>query len=186
VKIDLKGYAERHPELAARVDLGGAKKAGLPPQAEEGRYGVQGGALPIESKPAGLTGWIVRAMPCPAYTGRGKTRQPDPTKPPVLKLVGYYTTGSNPNWSRKKEYEAWKDHVRERTLSVPRATAACPVRLDVWCYFGSGVHADPENVRKGIVDALFPDGDKWVYGYHHSPLYSDAPHVLIHMSGGER
>jgi hypothetical protein len=146
------------------------------------RYGVQGGGTTIEPMPAGTTGWIIRGMPCQVFKGKGNARRPDPTKPPVLKLVGYYTKGSTPNWSRLKEYEAWKDHVRSKTLSVPTASADTPVRLDVWCYFGSGVHADPENVRKGIVDALFPGGDKWVYGYHHHPLYSDAPHVLIHMS----
>ncbi|KQR22903.1 hypothetical protein [Deinococcus sp. Leaf326] len=136
------------------------------------------------SRPRGLGAFTIRALPCPAYTGKGKTRQVDPTKPPVLKLVGYYTTGKTPNWSRLKEYQGWKDHVRAAAPPVPQATDAAPVRVDVWCYFASGTHADPENVRKGIVDALFPGGDKYVYGYHHHPLYSDAPHVLVEVSGG--
>lgn len=136
------------------------------------------------ARPAGLGGFIVRALPCPAYTGKGKTRREDPTKPPIPKLVGYYTTGKEPNWSRLKEYQAWKDHVRDAAFPMPKATATKPVRVDVWCYFSNGTHADPENVRKGIVDALFPGGDKYVYGYHHHPLYSDEPHVLVEVSGG--
>ena len=154
------------------------------PAAALKRHSVQTGPTDT-SRPASLTAFLVRAMPCPQYTGKGKSRHVNPLKPPVLKLVGYYTTGKEPNWSRLQEYQDWKDHVRRAaTLGVPRATAAAPVRLDVWCHFVSGTHADPENVRKGIVDALFPGGDKYVYGYHHHPLYSDAPHVLVEISGG--
>lgn len=153
------------------------------PQKLRGQHGVQSGPTDT-SRLAGLGAFLVRAMPCPQYTGKGKGRCVNPLKPPVLKLVGYYTTGKEPNWSRLQEYQDWKDHVRRVSPGVPRATASAPVRVDVWCYFASGTHADPENVRKGIVDALFPGGDKYVYGYHHHPLYSDAPHALVEVSGG--
>lgn len=145
------------------------------------RFGVQGGGSDTSRLP-GLTGFVIRAMPTPVYKGKGKARRIDPTKPPRLKLVGYYTKGSTPNWSRLKEYEAWKDHVRKFAPPLPEPSAARPVRVDVWCYFESGTHCDPENCRKGIVDALFPGGDKWVFGYHHYPRYSDAPHVLVEIS----
>lgn len=134
--------------------------------AVKARYGVQGGPTETD-RPNGLGAFIIRAMPTEKR----------------LKIVGYYTQGKQPNWTRMKEYHAWKDHVRKAAaLGVPECGASRPVRLDVWCYFGSGVHPDPENVRKGIVDALFPNGDKWVFGYHHHPLYSDAPHVLVEIS----
>ena len=119
--------------------------------------------------------FTIPAMPCDRRTRdktTGKQRR-DTTKPPKLKLVGYYTKGARPNWTRLNEYHTWKDHVREHAplgdALTPRPDQ--PVRVDVRCYFADGVHNDPENVRKGIVDALFPDGDKWVYGYHHHPLY---------------
>lgn len=148
-----------------------------------GRYGIQGG--PTETaRPAGLGAWTIRALPFPCYTGKGKARRVNPDKPPALKIVGYYTKGKTPNWTRLKEYNAWKDHVREHAPPIPQAGPEHPVRVDVWCYFASGTHPDPENVRKGIVDALFPNGDRWVFGYHHHPLYSDAPHVLVEVSGG--
>lgn len=135
-----------------------------------GRFGVQAGPTDTE-RPDGLGGWVIPAMPV-----NGK-----------LKIVGYYTQGKQPNWTRMKEYHDWKDHVRKHTaLEIPAATAERPIRIDVWCYFDSKVHPDPENVRKGIVDALFKHragGDKYVFGYHHHPLYSDAPHVLVEISG---
>lgn len=121
--------------------------------------------------------YIIPAMLCDRTTG-GK---PDKTKPQRPKLVGYYTKGKTPNWRRLTEYHAWKDHVREYVRdTLPEPTKEQPVRLDVWCYFENGTHNDPENVRKGIVDALFPKGDKHVYGYHHFPQYDAAdPRVYV-------
>lgn len=149
------------------------------------RYGINGGGTDPRRPRGGLTGFIVRAYPFPCYTGTGKARRAVPGKYRP-KIVGYYTQGKTPNWTRMKEYQTWKDHVRDCGPPMPKASRAHPVRVDVWCYFSSEVHPDPENVRKGVVDALFPDGDKYVYGYHHHPLYSDAPHVLIEVSGGKR
>lgn len=138
-----------------------------PEQKQKFRFGVHSGPTDTE-RPGGLCGWTIPAMPAGDK----------------LKIIGYYTQGKHPNWTRMKEYHAWKDHVRKCTaLNIPAATAERPIRIDVWCYFGSKAHPDPENVRKGIVDALFPGGDKHVYGYHHHPLYSDAPHVLVEISG---
>lgn len=157
----------------------------LPTSRPKGRYGLKGGGTDTcRPENVGLTGFIVRALPFPCYTGKGKARRAVPGKT-TLKIVGYYAQGKTPNWTRMKEYQVWKDHVREGAPDMPKATAARPVRVDVWCYFGSGVHPDPGNVHKGVVDALFPGGDKYVYGYHHHPLYSDAPHVLVEVSGGK-
>lgn len=129
--------------------------------------------------------YLIPPLACATYTGKGKGRTKVPGKT-ALKLVGYYTKGKQPNWSRLNEYHAWKDHVRAHVRDqLPVPCREKPVRVDVWCYFGSGTHSDPENVRKGIVDALFPDGDKHVYGYHHHPLYDPAdPRVVVEIAQG--
>ena len=113
----------------------------------------------------------------------GQTRKV-PGPPTIPKLVGYYTNGKTPNFDRAREYSDWKDHVAKcAPASLPVATRERPVRLDVWCYFPGGTHGDPENVRKGIVDALFKHragGDKYVYGYHHYPQYDrEQPRVEV-------
>ncbi|MFB9995138.1 RusA family crossover junction endodeoxyribonuclease [Deinococcus oregonensis] len=101
-------------------------------------------------------------------------------------MGGTPTKGKTPNWTRLNEYNAWKDYVRESVSGpLPAPTQAAPVRVDVWCYFQNGTHNDPENVRKGIVDALFPAGDKYVYGYHHFPQYdAKNPRVELSISQG--
>lgn len=125
---------------------------------------------------------IIPPLACACYSGKGKARHKNGKTTP--KLVGYYTKGARPNYSRMNEYHDWKDHVRKSVAAeLPSATKEQPVRLDVYCYFPSGTHADPENVRKGIVDALFPGGDKYVYGYHHHPLYDAVnPRVEIEVT----
>jgi len=121
-------------------------------------------------------------LDCPCYSGKGKARHK--TGKTTRKLVGYYTKGARPNYARMNEYHDWKDHVRASVPGeLPSATKEQPVRLDVYCYFASGTHADPENVRKGIVDALFPGGDKFVFGYHHFPQYDPQnPRVEVEVS----
>lgn len=126
--------------------------------------------------------YLIPPLTCASYTGKGKARKKTGQTTP--KLVGYYTKGARPNWTRMTEYHDWKDHVRTHVRDqLPQPTKDCPVRVDVTCYFPNGTHADPENVRKGIVDALFPGGDKHVYGYHHFPQYDPAdPRVLVEIT----
>ena len=127
-----------------------------------------------------MTRFIIPALPC-ARTTAGKI---DRTKPLRPKLVGYYTKGARPNWTRANEYHAWKDHVREHApAGLPQPAQGQPVRVDIWCWFADGTHNDPENVRKGVVDALYPKGDKFVFGYHHFPQYDPQnPRVEVEVS----
>ena len=127
-----------------------------------------------------MTRFTIPALLCWRTTA-GKIDRAKPQRP---KLVGYYTKGARPNWTRMNEYHAWKDHVRATiTAPMPTPSEAAPVRVDVYCYFADRTHNDPENVRKGIVDALFPSGDKYVYGYHHHPLYDPQnPRVEVVIS----
>lgn len=108
-----------------------------------------------------------------------------------LKLIGYYTQGSTPNFHRLGEYMAWKDHVREHAPKELSGLIASHelgntddgrVELNLDCYFVNGTHNDPENVRKSVVDALFPK-DKWVYGFHSHPRYDrDNPRLEVTLT----
>jgi Holliday junction resolvase RusA-like endonuclease len=53
--------------------------------------------------------------------------------------------------------------------------------VDTFAFFKGNRHPDPENVRKGIVDAMCYGGDdKFVGGYHIPPFYDDDnPHVEV-------
>lgn len=95
-----------------------------------------------------MTRFTIPPLDCACYSGKGKARHK--TGKTTRKLVGYYTKGARPNYARMNEYHDWKDHVRANVPGeLPSATKEQPVRLDVYCYFASGTHADPENVRKG-------------------------------------
>ncbi len=116
------------------------------------------------------------------------------------KAVGYYTHGARPNWKRANEYTAYKVYVQVQAiyagLTLPLfADKDTPKRIDVTCYFKNGVHSDPENVRAGIVDALFYDkkrkvkgkGDKFAWGTHYPPRYDKSnPRVEVTVFEGEQ
>lgn len=132
------------------------------------------------SPPSQTTTFVIPALKTLRRTGG----QANPAASRTFKLVGYYTQGATPNRTRLSEYHTWKDHVRLHAppplLRLRPVDEASRVRLDVVCYFATRTHADPENVRKGIVDALFPRGDKWVYGSHDHPHYDPAhPRVEV-------
>jgi hypothetical protein len=69
---------------------------------------------------------------------------------------------------RALRYKAWKIYVLKCFSEQTRQAFPCEpdgqYRLDVKCFFVGENHADPENVRKGIQDALFAYGDKHVFG----------------------
>jgi hypothetical protein len=87
-----------------------------------------------------------------------------------------------------RRYHKWKDYVRfcwvqqigKRLPQIPNGR----YRLDCTVFFkkaatGTCQHADPENVRKGIQDALFPFGDQHVYGSVYYEHVTDLPRVLV-------
>ena len=130
--------------------------------------------------------FVIPALPVPRrktdpVTGK---KVVDISKPPKLKLEGYYTQGGKPNWTRLKTYHEWKDHVRlHAPVALRELTCNDPdhrMRLDIVCYFQNRVHNDCENVRKGIVDALCTGGDKWVAGEVPFPDYdAENPRVEV-------
>lgn len=103
-------------------------------------------------------------------------------------IDGYYSQGKVPNWQRMGRYQAWKERVQDYAamvgLELPlRPTKENPVYVVTVSYFRSGVHPDPSNVHKGIVDALCyvsaeeralgekRGSDKWVGGGFESPRF---------------
>ena len=107
--------------------------------------------------------------------------------------VGYYAAGRTPNRRRQGQYIAYQKLVQSYAMTAGarlplRATAERPMLVHVVPYFASGVHCDPENVRKGIADALFYAGrgaekgsaDKHTGGSFPWPLYDrERPRVEV-------
>lgn len=102
---------------------------------------------------------------------------------------GYYAQAARSKYRMSKDqkaralrYRGWQEIVRfcamQNGIALPLiATKARMLIINTFAYFENGVHADPENVRKGIVDALFLDrtpggtSDKYVGGFHAPPIY---------------
>lgn len=108
--------------------------------------------------------------------------------------VGYYAVGKMPNWKRMNAYHDYKKHVRAcarvNDISLPlQAGKDSPLMIRTVAYFKNGIHPDPGNVQKGVVDALFwaPRGqkrgsDKYTGGSFPPPLYdSDNPRVEVRI-----
>jgi len=82
------------------------------------------------------------------------------------KPVGYIATTSRGKWT--KEYQKFaeyagivRQYARAAGIQIPlRATKERPLIIKTIAYFENGVHCDPGNVQKGIVDALFYDEEK--------------------------
>ena len=71
-------------------------------------------------------------------------------------------------------------------LKVPlQATGEKPLCICTVAWFRNGVHPDPENVRKGIADALFKagegGGDKYTGGTFYPPMYAKNPRVIVEV-----
>ena len=111
--------------------------------------------------------------------------------------VGYYASGKVPNWKRMKAYHAYKElvqlHASAAGLLLPlMATKDDPLFISTCAYFRNGIHCDPGNVQKGIVDALFwtprgkkskGSGDKYTGGMFEVPKYDRLyPRVVVHVS----
>ena len=85
---------------------------------------------------------------------------------------GYVTRTHRGRFSpRAQAYHAWLEVVKLHAVQAgwkwPKATYEHPIRVDVWPVYANKVGPDPENVRKAVVDALFPSssgGDKYVWG----------------------
>ena len=109
--------------------------------------------------------------------------------------VGYYAEGKAPNQTRRRRYVEWKRLVavelwQQCGIRVPllaRKEHPLVVRTVTW--FRNGRHADPENVHKGVKDALFYNakgGDKYTGGSYDPPRYDPTnPRVDVFVTCGD-
>lgn len=106
-----------------------------------------------------------------------------------------------------RKYTKWKQYVvgqfidhlgqcdcfdsheqRAIMLTVAQGKAPLPyvpgikIELNCMIYFATKNHGDPENIRKGIMDALFSN-DKNVIGYYDYDYDPDRPRVEIEIAG---
>lgn len=108
--------------------------------------------------------------------------------------TGYYAEGKYPNLKRRNAYVAYKQNVQACAMAAGLrlplvASREAPLMIHVVSYFETGVHSDPGNVQKGIVDALFYSGrrgkgtgDKWTGGSFPPPRYDrENPRVEIRI-----
>ena len=108
--------------------------------------------------------------------------------------------------TRAKRYHRWCQKVRVCALAagflkLPLPSRDRAVQVDVACWFPSKRHPEPENVRKGIVDALYYPRwlpmrrkmleeagavghlDRFVYGGHGPPRYCpEHPRVEVRVT----
>lgn len=97
--------------------------------------------------------------------------------------------GKYQNTKVKRRYVDYKQLVQAVAdlsgLALPlQASREKPVRITTRAFFKNGVHPDPENVHKGVKDALFYKaggvGDKYTGGSYDPPLYdAERPRVEI-------
>lgn len=104
---------------------------------------------------------------------------------------GYVTRTHRGKFSpRAKAYHAWLEKVKLYAVQAgwkwPKATYEHPVRVDVWPVYANKVGPDPENVRKAVVDALFPSasgGDRDVWGtVYPRQVCAEAPCVEVEVT----
>lgn len=117
---------------------------------------------------------------------------------------GYVATTYKSKFKRGFDAAAYKSYLRYAAYCkhVRRCARAAGVELPIVsgpqnplliktiAYFKNGVHADPENIRKGIADALCYNEkgaknsrkgkDKWIGGSFPPPRYDpDNPRVIV-------
>jgi hypothetical protein len=88
-----------------------------------------------------------------------------------------------------QKYAAWKKFVIATCLAEAGKTSMIPglldgkkkTRLNCTCFFINKRHGDPENIRKGIQDALFAN-DKYVWGSVDFFYDKESPRVEIEIT----
>lgn len=119
------------------------------------------------------------------------------------KPVGYVATTRRGKW--KPEYQRFAEYAKHVRMCARAAgihipvvsTKRMPLTIRTIAYFPNGVHCDPGNVQKGVVDALFYDegktrgrrkgDDKYTGGSFPPPLYDkENPRVVVIIKDYER
>lgn len=103
--------------------------------------------------------------------------------------IGYHRTTQGSYWNEgSRRYKAWKDFVvaafdrstGSATLSGKPLKMREKVYLRTMIYFANNARPDPDNVQKGIADALF-ENDKNVAGSYDFAVDKDRPRVEVEI-----
>lgn len=119
---------------------------------------------------------------------------------PVGNPIPYFRSTQGSQFSKgAKRYNAWKDYVRANYLDATRPNKPIkredfgdfhdilqrkPIggivmgRVTAEIYFGGEGHADPDNIVKGILDALFAN-DKHIDVETKHSCRNKNPHVVV-------
>jgi len=104
--------------------------------------------------------------------------------------IGYHRTTQGSYWNPgSKRYKAWKDHVTKSfgdTFEILRDGPGKPITLkkdekvylNTMIYYANNARPDPDNVQKGIADALFVN-DKNVAGSYDFAIDKTNPRVEV-------
>lgn len=110
--------------------------------------------------------------------------------------IGYHRTTQGSYWNKgSKRYNAWKEYVTacyERSVPSQVRLAASlgqkPIDLGkgkaylhTMIYYANNTRPDPDNVQKGIADALFVN-DKNVAGSYDFTLDKENPRIEIEIT----
>jgi hypothetical protein len=116
-----------------------------------------------------------------SFVIRGNHEDPNGNPVPYERMT-QRSKGLDPTALR---YKRWKIYVLQCwTLQLRRNFPCDPdgyYRLDAKCFFVGHRHADPDNVRKGIQDALFVFGDKRVTGSVDFDYVEAGPRVEVRV-----
>jgi len=110
---------------------------------------------------------------------------------------GYYAQAARSIWKmspkqreRAQKYRSYQEKVilyaRQAGITVPlKASSENCLSINTAAYFSDGRFCDPENVRKGITDALFKGAgkaDRWTGGAFSVPMFDKAtPRVEVEI-----
>lgn len=109
------------------------------------------------------------------------------------KPVGYFAVQRKfHDWKRENAYHGYmaktRVFARQADIRTPLLATLAKTKFIYTCaFFEDGHHADPENVHKGIKDALFyGSNDKYTWGVYLWPLYDkDNPRVEVEIFDGD-
>lgn len=102
--------------------------------------------------------------------------------------IGYHRTTQGSYWNAgSKKYTQWKHYVVKAFCEATgRQSIEKPIEgkvkqyLHTFIYFKDRKHGDPDNIQKGIADALFQN-DKYVAGSYDFDYDKENPRVEIQV-----
>jgi len=105
--------------------------------------------------------------------------------------LGYHRTTQGSYWNpSSRRYYAWKQHVIDAYCEAtgvqclegekPIISSKNKIYLNTMTYFANDSRSDPDNVQKGVADALFKN-DKYVAGSYDFAFDKENPRVEVEI-----